>query len=392
MRRVRRWSFKIPYWNLEEWNDHQMVATRFVPEPALARSVQRRRCDIFVASAPHKAKAPSERHIPDYIAPTELASFYKIRFYNDVRLWRLIFSFAIESRRANIPGMILVQKISSLDLPELQPYATMRRPLEHESEGIFVAEGTKVVQRLLESTFTVVSVVLPEKWLEDFRPLLEARPEAIIVYLADKKLLETLTGFSMFQGVLAVGKIPPPVSLDNILSKNKKPLLCVAVDGLTNAENLGALVRNCVAFNVQALIVGETSSSPFLRRAVRNSMGTIFQLPVVELAKLGLRHKFTTKPHVTGQTLKECLKELRQHGVRCIAAHPHTNRTFLSQADFSGDCCLVFGSEGEGITPVVLEACDEAVAIPMPPTVDSLNVGAAAAVFLYEVARQRSRV
>jgi tRNA G18 (ribose-2'-O)-methylase SpoU len=64
----------------------------------------------------------------------------------------------------------------------------------------------------------------------------------------------------------------------------------------------------------------------------------------------------------------------------------------LSQADFSGDCCLVFGSEGAGISPAVLEACDEAVAIPMPPAVDSLNVGAAAAVFLYEVARQRKKV
>jgi tRNA G18 (ribose-2'-O)-methylase SpoU len=287
--------------------------------------------------------------------------------------------------------MFLVRKISSFDAPELRFYATMRRPLEHEREGIFVAEGTKVVQRLLESTFTVVSVVLPEKWLEDFRPLLEARPEPITVYLADKKLLETLTGFSMFQGVLAVGKIPSPVSLDDILSKNQKPLLCVAVDGLTNAENLGALVRNCVAFNVQALIVGETSSSPFLRRAVRNSMGTIFQLPVIELAKLGLRHKFTTKPHATNSILPECLNTLRSRGVRCIAAHPHTNNKFLSQADFAGDCCLVFGSEGDGITPAVLEGCDEAVAIRMSPTVDSLNVGAAAAVFLYEVARQRKK-
>src|SRR5208282_2789306 len=115
--------------------------------------------------------------------------------------------------------MFRVQKITSLDLPELQPYATMKRPLEHERQGIFVAEGTKVVQRLLESRYLVVSVVLPEKWLDDFRPLLEARTEPITVYLAEKKLLESLTGFSMFQGVLAVGKIPPTVSLDELLSK-----------------------------------------------------------------------------------------------------------------------------------------------------------------------------
>jgi tRNA G18 (ribose-2'-O)-methylase SpoU len=308
------------------------------------------------------------------------------------RLRRYIFFFAIESRRAKIPGMLLVQKISSFDAPELQPYTTMRRPLEHERQGIFVAESEKVVRRLLESRLTVVSVVLPEKWLEAFRPLLEARPETVAVYLAEKKLLESLVGFTMFQGILAVGKLPAPISLEEMLAKSPTPKLFVAVDELANAENLGALVRNCVAFGVQALIVGETSSSPYLRRAIRNSMGTIFQLPVIELAKLGQRHQFTTKPYVTSQTLPECLKELRGHGVRCIAAHPHTDKKFLSQADFSGDCCLVFGSEGDGLSLAVLEACDEAVAIPMPPAVDSLNVGAAAAVFLYEVARQRKKI
>jgi tRNA G18 (ribose-2'-O)-methylase SpoU len=108
--------------------------------------------------------------------------------------------------------MIRIEKISSFDAPELRPYATMRRPVEHEAQGIFVAEGEKVVRRLLESHFTVVSAVFWERWLDDFRPLLEARPENITVYLAEKAWLETLTGFSMFQGVLAVGKIPAPAA------------------------------------------------------------------------------------------------------------------------------------------------------------------------------------
>jgi len=286
------------------------------------------------------------------------------------------------------PLMFRVEKISSFDLPELQPYATMKRPLEHERQGIFVAEGVKVVRRLLESHFAVASIVLPEKWLNEFRLLIEARPEPITVYLAEKKFLEGLVGFSMFQGVLAVGKIPPPVSLGDILQNSPQPRLFVAVDALTNAENLGALVRNCVAFGVQALLVGETSSSPFLRRAVRNSMGTIFQLPVLEF---NLRRDELCESQKSG-TLAQALHDLHARGVRCIAAHPHTDRKFLSQADFSGDCCLVFGSEGYGISATVLEACDEAVAIPMPPTVDSLNVGAAAAVFLYEAARQREKM
>jgi len=272
--------------------------------------------------------------------------------------------------------MFHLHRIESLDLPELAPYRTMKRPREHCDQGIFVAESEKVVRRLLESHFQVVSALMPERWLEVFDPLLRARAEDIPVYLVEKKeVLEALIGFSMFQGVMAVGKIPSPTTLDDMLALNPKPRLFVAVDALANAENLGVLVRNCVAFGVQALLVGETSSSPFLRRAVRNSMGTIFQLPVVEPA-----------------ILTHALKDLRRRGMRCIAAHPHAAGKTLAKADLTGDCCIVFGSEAHGITASVLEVYDEAVAVPMPPTVDSLNVGSAAAVFLYEVNRQRGKM
>jgi len=292
--------------------------------------------------------------------------------------------------------MFRIENISSFDQPELAPYRTMRRSAEHEAQGIFVAEGEKVVHRLLESNFTVVSVVFSEQHLEEFRPLLEARPEQIIVYLAERRFLVSLTGFSLFQGILAVGKIPPPASLDEILARSPGPKLLVAIDALSNAENLGALMRNCAAFGAHALIVGETSSSPFLRRAVRNSMGTIFQLPVVELKQIsapnesqGELRRREIPPDAKKPTLAETLRGLRARGIRCIAAHPRADGKTLSQADFTGDCCLVFGSEGDGISQAVLDSCDEAVAIPMPPTIDSLNVGAAAAVFLYEVQRQR---
>ena len=101
-------------------------------------------------------------------------------------------------------------------------------------------------------------------------------------------------------------------------------------------------------------------------------MGAIFKLPALESTDLA-----------------QTLQTLRAQGVRCIAAHPHTDKKVLSQADFTGDCCVVFGSEGHGLSASVLAACDEAVAIPMANEVDSLNVSAAAAVFLYEVNRQR---
>jgi tRNA G18 (ribose-2'-O)-methylase SpoU len=268
--------------------------------------------------------------------------------------------------------MLRVQPIATLDAPELAPYRTLRRQLEHRAQGIFVAEGEKVVRRLLESSLPVVSLLLPAKWLGEYETLCAARPEEIDVYVAEKALLETLTGFSMYQGVLAMGRVPPEPGLEGILKTERRPWLFVAADGLSNAENLGALVRNCGAFGVQGLLVSGTSASPFLRRAVRSSMGVIFRLPVVE-----------------GLQLPEALDRLRAAGVRCVAAHPRTNQRFLTQADFTGDCCIVFGSEGAGLSPEVLAACDEAAAIPMAAGVDSVNVGSAAAVFLYEARRQR---
>ena len=271
--------------------------------------------------------------------------------------------------------MFQAQPITSLDLPELQPYRTLRRQFEHRAEGIFVAEGEKVVRRLLESQFMVVSVLLPEKWLRALEPLLAQRPETVQVFVAEKKLLETLTGFSMYQGLLAVGKIPPPSPLDTLLEGADRPWLLAALDGLSSADNVGSLVRNCAAFNVQALVVGETSGSPFLRRAVRSSMGAIFHLPIIETA-----------------SLVETLQHLRTRGLRVVAAHPHAEGRTLPQTDFIGDCCMVFGSEGYGISPEVLTACDDAAVVPMPPRVDSLNVASAAAVFLYEANRQRGRM
>jgi tRNA G18 (ribose-2'-O)-methylase SpoU len=285
--------------------------------------------------------------------------------------------------------------ILSLDLPELQPYRTMRRHMEQRQQGFFVAEGEKVVRRLLGSDFGVISVLMPELWVERLEPLLRARPETVNVYVAEKSLLETLTGFSMYQGLLAVGKVPAARSLDQILSRSRKPWLLAAVENLSSAENLGAVVRNCAAFNVHGLIVSEASSSPFLRRAVRSSMGTIFRLPVIELGSdQGSAFSIQSDEH-SGRParkpvrLRETLLGLKRQGVRCIAAHPHVKGRTLRDADFASDCCLIFGSEGYGISGDVLEVCDDSVAIRMPEGVDSLNVASAAAVFLYEANRQR---
>ncbi len=263
--------------------------------------------------------------------------------------------------------------IETLDLPGLQPYRTLRRPVEHHREGFFVAEGEKVVLRLLESPLEIVSALVTPEWLHDLEKRGDWSSRNMAVYVAPKRLLETIVGYRLHQGIMAVGRIPPPAGLNEILPSLPKPLLLVAIDGLTNAENLGVLVRNCAAFGVQALIVGETSSSPYLRRAVRNSMGSIFSLQVAPVPNL-----------------VQTLNELRSAwGVTAIAAHPRAAGT-LANIDVQDNCCVVFGSEGDGISSAVLEACSTKAAIPMRDGIDSLNVASASAVFLYEVKRQRT--
>jgi tRNA G18 (ribose-2'-O)-methylase SpoU len=272
-------------------------------------------------------------------------------------------------------SQLAIRRIAALDLPELAPYRSLKRSAEHAKLGIFVVEGDKVLHRMLQGDFGVVSVLLLETRLAEFEPLLRTRPEKeIAVFTCEKSVMMELVGFEIYQGVLAIGKIPATWSLEKILAASPPPRFFVAMDGLSNAENVGLLMRNCAAFGVQALIAGETCCSPFLRRTVRNSMGTIFKLPVLE-----------------SPNLVQTLRELRERGVRCVAAHPHTDKKVLSHADFTGDVCVVLGSEGHGVSPEVLAACDEAVAIPMANEVDSLNVTAAGAAFFYEVNRQRGK-
>lgn len=271
--------------------------------------------------------------------------------------------------------MIRVRPVESLEIPELGPYLTLRQQADHFRERLFVAEGPKVVDRLLGSDLEVVSALVTPEHLETYRQRFEARPEWIEVHVAPKERLEHLTGFTLFQGLLACARIPSPVELDVVCGCSVRPRFFVAVDGLGGAENLGGLIRNAAGFGAQALVVGESSVHPYMRRSVRASMGTLFGLPIVEPT-----------------SLVQALEELRRRGIRCIGAHPHTERRILPEAGLTGDCCVVLGSEGEGLSAAVREVCDELVAVPMQRGVDSLNVGAAAAVFFYEVWRQRAAV
>jgi tRNA G18 (ribose-2'-O)-methylase SpoU len=269
--------------------------------------------------------------------------------------------------------MLRVQEVQDLEARALAPYRTLRRHEEHHAQGLFVAEGEKVVRRLLESELDVDSVLLTPAWLARLRPALEQRARLPETFVAEQRIVETIVGFRLHQGVMAIGRVPAPRSLDATLATLPRPWFLVALDGLSGPENVGIIVRNCVAFGVQAMIVGETSSSPYLRRSVRNSMGTVFRLPVVEVPSLA-------------SALRALFERDR---VRTLAADAHATQTTLMRAELRGDLCLVFGSEASGLAHATLEACRERIVIPMTAGTDSLNVSNASAVFLYEAMRQR---
>lgn len=270
--------------------------------------------------------------------------------------------------------MLNIYTVTNLNNPELEFYKTLRLPKEHLKQGVFISEGEKVVQRLLMSDIEITSILITPTWFAHYKTLLEQRPESITVFIAEKSLMETIVGFHLHQGIMALSKIPQPNNIDTILKEAQKPYLFVAVDGLTNAENLGVIVRNCAGFGVQALLVGETSSSPYLRRAVRNSMGSIFRMQIVQC-----------------ENLVNTLRYLKEYKFRIIGAHPHSGNNTIQNVDLTTNCCIVLGSEGAGISSAVLSACDISVSIPMQNGIDSLNVASANAIFLYEVYRQRNK-
>jgi tRNA G18 (ribose-2'-O)-methylase SpoU len=215
---------------------------------------------------------------------------------------------------------------------------------------------------------------MTDQWLRDLEPLLEQKRNGEMkVWVAPKETLESIVGFHLHQGVMAIGRIPQSPGLDRVIASASKPHLVVAVDGLTNADNVGVIVRNCAAFGVDALVVPMNSSSPYLRRSVRMSMGAVFCLPVVQVDSLA-------------STLCQ-LKE--QFGTRIIGAHPRTDSRPVEEENFAGNVCIVLGSENSGISAEVLETCSEKVSIRMSRGTDSVNVATASGILLFEAQRRR---
>jgi tRNA G18 (ribose-2'-O)-methylase SpoU len=268
---------------------------------------------------------------------------------------------------------VIVLPVVSLDDPRVEVYRSLRRVDSLRKDDHFVCEGARVVKQLLRSGLPVHSLLLDERWLAELGPALEARPEKDLpVYVATKRDLETIIGYSLHQGVMATASVPeaPPL-LD--VARAAQPHLFVALEGVSGAENVGGLVRSCAGFGATGLILDRASHDPFVRRAARVSMGAIFHLPIWKV-----------------ESIAPVLDELRAaFATRAVAAHLYDPVVDLDRAELDGNLLVVLGSEATGISDDLVRRCDFAARIPMHENWGCLNVGTAGAVFLWEIARRR---
>ncbi len=262
-------------------------------------------------------------------------------------------------------------EITDISDSRIEHYRTLQAtPALHTRSRVFIAEGEKTVRALLRSPLDILSFFALPGYYERLAPLLAARnlPEDRL-FTASRELMNDIVGFRLHQGVMAMARQPDEPALRQL-----RPHLAV-FDGIVDSENVGAIVRNCAAFGVQSLVVGGGGSSPYLRRAVRASMGAICFMDVYFADDL---------PYTFGE-----LRE--QYGYTIISLEHNPRAVALGSLSFPERCAMVFGSEGSGISPQVLAASDHIAMIPHLPIVDSLNVGSAAAVALYALHNSFSR-
>lgn len=259
-------------------------------------------------------------------------------------------------------------EIVDIDDPRVSFYKSLRyTPPSHLKANVFIAEGEKVVLRLLRSALKIHSIFAILEFYERYKYLIDEKmvPEDHR-YFASKKLMEEIVGFHLHSGIMAIGHKPANVELSELSN------CIVALNKVNNSENVGQIARICRAFSVDSLLVDEFSTSPFLRRAVRVSMGNVFYLKVRE-----------SKDFVSD------LFQLKEQQYRIVSCELAPNSISIYKFRFPEKFVLVMGNEDKGISSNILELSDDIVEIPIQKDTDSLNVAIATAIALNEFNRQK---
>ncbi len=258
--------------------------------------------------------------------------------------------------------------IESLDDPRVQMYRHLKASNLLRDGRLFIAEGTKLVERLLASDYQTESVLIAERREAEWGPKV---PADVPLYVVPQEIGEQLTGFNFHVGVLACGVRQPDRLLDDTLPRDTARLMVVVCPNCDNPENLGAIIRIGSAFGIDALLLGRGCCDPFSRRVLRVSMGSALRLPIIE-----------------SPDLEQDVWRLRDEWkLELIATVLDDSATPLSEAVRSPRAGLLFGNEADGLNEHWLSLCDHQLTIPMRPGTDSLNVAIAAGIFLHHFTR-----
>lgn len=269
-------------------------------------------------------------------------------------------------------------EITDFSAPELDVYARLTENQllnRHEPEkGLFIAESPKVVERALNAGCTPVSVLLERKHIEGEARDILARCGDIPVYTADFDILTKLTGFALTRGVLCAMRRPALPTAENVCLGARR---IAVLENIMNPTNVGAIFRSAAALGIDAVLLTPDCSNPLYRRAIRVSMGTVFQIPWTWLS---------AEPKQPSPSYVPFLKKL---GFQTAALALTDNSISLADQRLAATerLAIILGSEGDGLCPATLSDCDYTIRIPMMHGVDSLNVAAASAVAFWELCK-----
>ena len=270
-------------------------------------------------------------------------------------------------------------EITDFHAPELDPYARLtqnqlRNRLEPE-KGIFIAESPKVIDRALDAGYKPVSLLMERKQITGPAAGILSRCGDAPVYTADREMLAELTGFELTRGVLCAFRRPAPRPVEE-LCKNARRV--AVLEGIVDSTNVGAIFRSAAALNMDAVLINPSCCDPLCRRAVRVSMGTVFQVPWGQLGE------------TPADWPEKGMEILHSLGFKTAAMALSDRSVSIDDEQLAKEpkLAIVLGTEGDGLAAGTIASCDYTVRIPMSHGVDSLNVAAASAVAFWQLGKQ----
>ena len=272
--------------------------------------------------------------------------------------------------------MANIIELRDLSLPELDVYARLTerqlRSRRDPAQGLFIAESVKVINHALDAGLRPISLLMEQKHIMGSARELIGRCGDIPVYTGSRELLASLTGYALTRGVLCAMQRPELPAAERILEKARR---VAVLEDIVDPTNLGAIFRNAAALGVDAVLLSPSCCDPLHRRAVRVSMGTVFQVCWTRLGE------------EAADWPEDGIGKLKDLRFRTVAMSLDESALSIEKPDLHMEkrLALVLGTEGNGLRAETVRACGESVCIPMSHGVDSLNVAAAAAIAFWEL-------